>query len=127
MTNSGQNNGEQIKNNILSLHAHARIVAQQCPQIKPILPQTHWECLIGVIDYETAMLWCKDELERCALGYWPQIGMGPRSGEKLIPTAGVIREIQWAKLMQEKEEIYVFKDLGLMAQWLWDMEQAKED
>ena len=128
LTDGGRNDPLFIKENLLSLGCHARLALQKCPQIRPVLPQTEWECLIGSLGYETAMAWCKDKLDTCSLGYWPQVGEGPLAGLPLIPTEGVTREIVWAREMEAKEELGLFTDLDLMAQYLHDLEQSdKED
>ena len=81
LTNSGGNTPGAIKDNLVSLDCIVRLAWQRCPQIKPIVPQAHWACLIGLMSWDEAMRWCRDELLSCSLAYWPQIREGPRAGE----------------------------------------------
>jgi len=125
LTNNGGNTPREIQDNLLSLECIVRDAVQRCPQIRPVLPQTEWACLIGhpEVPYEKAILWCKDRLETCDLGYWPQKGEGPLAGEILHPTRGVLLEVVWAREMQAKEELGLFTELDAMAQWCSDLEQ----
>jgi len=124
LTNDSKNTKAEIEDNLRSLECIVRDAVDRCPQIRPVLPQTEWACLIGTIPYDVALMWCKDRLETCDLAYHPQIGEGPLAGLPLHPTHGVMLELQWAMELQEKEELGLFSDLNAMAQWFSDLENG---
>jgi len=121
LTDGGRATPEQVRDNLMSLDCIVRNAFIKCPQIRPVVPQAHWACLIGIMDYEQAMTWCYDELQTCSLAFWAQVREGNRAGELLVPTGGVLREVAWAKEMQRKEELGLFTDLALMAQHISDL------
>ncbi len=121
LTNGGANTPGQIKDNLISLECIVRLAVARCPQIRPVVPQAQWACLIGIQSYEQALQWCEDELATCSLGFQPQVGEGARAGQALHPTPGVLREIRLAEEMETKGELGLFKDLELMAQFIHDL------
>lgn len=129
LTDGGQNDNATIQDNLDSLGLMVQRVIVDCPRIKPVIPQHHWQSLIGLLPYDTALEWCGRELQECRLALWPEKDL---SGKGLQLTHGVQLEIAWAREIQEARqgEFGFFEGADAverMAQWFRDVENGHKE
>ena len=92
-------------------------------------PQLEWYPLFGLVDHDTAMVWCMEKLDSADIVYHPENSLaGPNAG-RLPITPGVHQERSYCDEQiwdgdQMVNRTQVFASAEALAQWVSDQENG---